>query len=63
MKSKRIGGDEAVVSGVPRGGMAEVGGMVEEGDAHDFFIDWGLVVDPGGFGAPEGASGEAPTIS
>lgn len=63
MKSKRIGGDQTVVSSVPRGGMAEVGGMVEDGDAHDLVIDWGLVVDPGGFGAPEGATGEAFTIS
>ncbi len=63
MKSKRISGDEAVVSSVPRGGMAEVGGMVEDGDAHDLFIDWGLVVDPGGFGAPEGASCESLAIS
>ena len=63
MKSKRIGGDEAVVSSVPRGGMAEVGGMVEDGDAQDLVIDRGLVVDPDGFGAPEGTSGEAFTIS
>lgn len=63
VETKRIGGDEPVVTSVPCRGVAEVGRVIEEGDAHDFFLDGCLVIDPGGFGAPEGASCESLAIS
>jgi len=57
--AERIGGDEAVVTGMPGGGVARVGGVVEDGDADGFAVYWPPVVDPFGDLAPDGFSGDA----
>jgi len=52
--AKRIGGEEAVIAGVPAGGEAEVAGMIQEGDGV------GLCADGAGHGDPFG--GFAPDL-
>lgn len=53
VSAEGVGGEEAVVTGVPPGGVAEVGGVVHEGDDGGFTFGVGAVVgDPFGALAP-----------
>src|SRR5579871_350311 len=46
VEPERIGSEEAVVAGVPGGGVAQVGGGVEDGDAVDLLPQRPPVVHP-----------------
>ncbi len=53
MTGKRIGGEEAVIAGVPIGWIEIAAGMVENGDAERFALDGTVVVDPGSGFTPD----------
>ena len=57
-----IGGEEAVVSDVPPGGMAGIGGVIEDGDADSLAVDGAAVIAPGGAFAPGGVVAEAVAV-
>ena len=49
-----VGGEETVVAGHPPGGVAEILRMIEDGDAVGGAVALGVVIAPGGAGAPSG---------